>query len=68
MKTPKPLSEKELLKLEESRNPSAEAIAGLKDYKRGRALGEAYEPGVVEVLHDRCRPKTRAHQRSFPCA
>ena len=37
MKTRKPLTTKELHKLEETRDPWAEAIAGLKDYKRGRA-------------------------------
>ena len=36
MKTRKSLTEKELHKLEESRDRWAEAIAGLKDYKRGR--------------------------------
>ena len=33
MKTRKPLGEKELHKLEETRAPWAEAIAGLKSYK-----------------------------------
>lgn len=36
MKTTKPLPAKELAKLEESRDPWAETIQGLKDYKRGR--------------------------------
>lgn len=36
MKTRQPLSEKQLHKLEETRDPWAEAIAGLKDYKRAR--------------------------------
>lgn len=36
MKTRKPLSAKELDKLEESRDPWAEAVQGLKEYKRGR--------------------------------
>ena len=37
VKTRKPLGEKDLHKLEETRDPWAEAIAGLKAYKRSVA-------------------------------
>ena len=49
MKTRKPLSSKELFKLEESRDPWAEAIAGLKDYKRGR-VGRTTKVKVSPVV------------------
>ena len=35
MKTRKPLTVKELHKLEKTRDPWAEAVAGLKDYRHG---------------------------------
>lgn len=54
MKTRKPLSEKELLKLEDSRDPWAEAIAGLKEYKRGR-VGRVSKVAVSPVVDARIK-------------
>lgn len=54
MKTRKPLSEKELLKLEEARDPWAEAIAGIKEYKRGR-VGRVSKVAVSPVVEARLK-------------
>ena len=54
MKTRKPLSSKELSKLEESRDPWAEAIAGLKDYKRG-CVGRTTKVKVSPVVETRVK-------------
>jgi putative transcriptional regulator len=54
MKTRKPLSPKELTKLEESRDPWTEAIEGLKDYKRGR-IGRTTRVKVSPVVEARVK-------------
>ena len=54
MKTRKPPSPKELSKLEESRDPWAEAIQGLKDYKRGR-VGRTTKVKVSPVVEARVK-------------
>ena len=54
MKTRIPLTEKELHKLEESRDPWAEAIAGLKDYKRGR-VGRTTKVKLSPVVEARLK-------------
>ena len=54
MKNRKPLSEKELLKLEETRDPWAEAIAGIKEYKRGR-IGRVSKVAVSPVVDARLK-------------
>ena len=54
MKTRKPLSPKEISKLEESREPWAEAIQGLKDYKRGR-VGRTTKVKVSPVVEARVK-------------
>ena len=74
MKVRKPLSWKELLKLDESRNPWAEAIAGLKQYKRsslargprraplGAALGRQSEGRRCNTIPVEKAP-SRKHRR-----
>lgn len=54
MKTPKPLSIKELQKLEATRDPWAEAIQGLKDYKQGR-IGRTSKIKVSPVVEARVK-------------
>ena len=54
MKTRKPLTDKELHKLEETRDPRAEAIAGLKDYKRGR-IGRTTKVKISPVVEARLK-------------
>ena len=51
MKTRKPLGKKELHKLEETRDPWAEAIAGLKAYKRGTMHKPPHPGEVLWELH-----------------
>ena len=54
MKTRKPPSPKEISKLEESRDPWAEAIQGLKDTKRGR-VGRTTKVKVSPVVEARVK-------------
>ena len=54
MKARKPLSAKELDKLEAKRDPWAEAIQGLKDYKRGR-VGRTTTVKVSPVVEARVK-------------
>ena len=54
MKTRKPLLAKEIDELEETRDPWAEAVQGLKDYKRGR-VGRTTKVKVSPVVEARVK-------------
>ena len=54
MKTRKPLSAKEIDELEGTRDPWAEAVQGLKDYKRGR-VGRTTKVKVSPVVEARVK-------------